>query len=99
MIQRILFILFLMVLMTSCGGAAPATQPPAATEAPAATEPPALQSLEAPTQAAPQGHATSTSQPAATQALSTLTDTPLPTLELPTEIINAPSQMVWDGTP
>jgi hypothetical protein len=112
MIQRILFILFLFLalLMTSCGGAAPATQPPAATEAPAATEPPAteapaateppaFQSLEAPTRAATQRQETSTSQPSSTQAPSTLTDTPLPTLDLPTEIVNAPSQMVWDGTP
>jgi hypothetical protein len=28
-----------------------------------------------------------------------LTDTPLPTLELPTEIVNAPAQLAWDGTP
>jgi hypothetical protein len=110
MIQRILLIVILMVLMTSCGGAAPATQEPAATEAPAATEPPAteapaateppaFQSLEAPTRAAPPGQETSTLPPASTQQIATLTDTPLPTLELPTEVVNPPSQMVWDGTP
>jgi hypothetical protein len=27
------------------------------------------------------------------------TDTALPTLDLPTEAVNAPAQMVWDGTP
>ena len=105
MIQRIIAILILILLMTSCGGAAPAaTEPPAttespATEAPAATEPPAFQSLEAPTRAAPEVQATPTAQPTSTQILSTPTDTPLPTLELPTEIVNAPSQMVWDGAP
>ena len=110
MIQRIILVMILMLAMTSCGGAAPATEAPAATEvpaateppsteAPAATEPPAFQSLEAPTRAVPQGQATSTTQPASTQARSTLTNTPLPTLDLPTEMVNAPSQMVWDGTP
>ena len=93
-----------MLWITACGAAAaPATQapavtePPAATEAPAATEPPALQSLEAPTRAPQQ--ATFPPQPTATQIALTLTDTPLPTLALPTEIVNPPSQMVWDGTP
>ena len=94
--------LFFMVLMTSCGGAAPATQSPAATEPPAteapteeptATEPPAFQSLEAPTQAATQLPSTSTQVP------ETPTDTPLPTLELPTEIVNPPAQLAWDGVP
>jgi hypothetical protein len=105
-----------MLLMTSCGGgAAPATQAPAATEIPpteaatefpvateppateepAATEPPAFQSLEAPTQAPTE----STPRPTSTQIPGTPTDTPLPTLELPTEIVNAPEQMAWDGTP
>lgn len=101
---RIILILILILLITSCGGAAPATETPAATEPPAtqepaATEPPAFQSLEAPTQAAPQPQATSTAQPTFTQIVSTPTDTPLPTLELPTEAVNAPEQMVWDGVP
>ena len=102
MIRRIIVMLFFMVLMTSCGGAAPATQSPAATEPPAteapteeptATEPPAFQSLEAPTQAATQLPSTSTQVP------ETPTDTPLPTLELPTEIVNPPAQLAWDGVP
>ena len=80
-----------------------ATEPPAATEAPieepAATEPPAFQSLEAPTRSPSQAQPTSTTQPTSTQVIGTLTDTPLPTLDLPTEIVNAPEQMVWDGTP
>lgn len=115
MIRRIIVVMSLMVLMTSCGGAAPATQAPAATEIPpteaatefpvateppateepAATEPPAFQSLEAPTQAPTE----STPLPTSTQIPGTPTDTPLPTLELPTEIVNAPEQMAWDGTP
>jgi hypothetical protein len=115
MIRRILFVLILMVLMTSCGGAAPATQAPAATEPPAteapateapagteepaATEPPAFQSLEAPTRAVPPAQPTPTLPPASTQVAVTPTDTPLPPLDLPTEVVNAPEQMVWDGTP
>lgn len=115
MIQRIILILIIMVLITSCGGAAPATQAPAATEPaaateapateapateePAATEPPALQSLEAPTQPAPDAQPTATTQPTSTQVLPTRTDTPLPTLDLPTEIVNPPAQLAWDGVP
>ena len=114
MIRRIIMVLILMLLITSCGGAAPATQAPAATEppatepaateapateAPAATEPPAFQSLEAPTRSASQAQSTPTLPPASTQVVVTLTDTSLPPLELPTEAVNAPEQMVWDGTP
>jgi len=101
MIRRIILILILALVITSCGAAAPAIEAPAATEAPAteaaateapaATEPPAFQSLETPA-AQPQAAETSVPQPAQT-------DTPLPTLELPTEPVNAPAQMVWDGTP
>ena len=96
-----------MLLITSCGAAAPAptqapvTQAPAATEAPTeapateapVTEPPAFQSLEAPTTVAV------TSTPVPTQSIATPTETLLPTLELPTEAVNAPARMVWDGTP
>lgn len=89
-----------MIWMTSCGGgAAPATQPPAATEEPASTEPPAFQSLEAPTRIATQPQPTPTPEPTSTQIPETPTDTPLPTLELPTEIVNPPAQLAWDGVP
>ena len=113
MIQRIIWILILALVMTSCGGAAPATQAPAATEPPPATEPaateapateapatepPAFQSLE-PRTPEPQGSETSTPQLSPTQSLPTSTDTPLPTLELPTEVVNPPAKLVWDGTP
>lgn len=107
MIRRILLFLLVLVFISSCGGGAPAaTEPPAATEAatepPAATEapveePPAFQSVEVPTRAATQAQETSTLVP--TQIVLTRTDTPLPTLELPTEAVDAPEQMVWDGTP
>lgn len=101
MIRRIILILILMLLITSCGGAPAATEPPA-TEAPAteppATEPPAFQSLEAPTRL-PSVIDTATPMPLPTQIISTPTETPLPTLELPTEVTNPPARMVWDGTP
>jgi hypothetical protein len=112
MIQRIILILILALLISSCGAAA-ATQAPAATEAPAATqapateapaneapatEPPAIQSLEPPT-SEPQGLETSTAPTSPTSAPTTPTDTPLPTLELPTEIVNPPAKLAWDGVP
>jgi hypothetical protein len=110
MLRRILWILFLSVLITSCGGVAPATQAPAATqaptsieaptespvtEAPAATEP-FFGGVNTPTAEVPT--ATSTASASRTPA-ATLTDTALPTLELPTEVLNAPASAVWDGVP
>jgi len=100
MIRRIIIILIVTLVITSCAAAAPApTEAPVATEEPpTATEPPAIQSLNAPTRE-PQVTETSTSAPTPTQVLPTSTDTPLPTLELPTEPVNPPVRMVWDGTP
>ncbi len=110
MLRRILWILFLSALITSCGGAAPATQAPSATqvpssveapteapvtEAPAATEP-FFGGVNTPTAELPT--ATSTIAPSRTPA-ATLTDTALPTLELPTAAVNAPATAVWDGVP
>ncbi|MDQ3006381.1 MAG: hypothetical protein M3R47_13490 [Chloroflexota bacterium] len=104
MIRRIIITLILVFVITSCGGAA-ATAPagvPLETELPAteapATEPPAFQSLSAPTREA-EPTETPVPLPTQTQILPTRTDTPLPTLELPTEMVNAPQQLVWDGTP
>jgi hypothetical protein len=96
MIRRIIVVLILSLMLTSCGGAAPtAVEEPAATEAPAATEPFAGE-LNTPTPEPP----TETATPAPTNTTAaTSTETPLPTLELPTEAINAPQLMVWDGTP
>jgi hypothetical protein len=101
MIRRIILILILAMVLTSCGGAV-------ATEMPAVTEPPAT---EAPATEAPAATdsvigdlSTATAQPTSTPAptntpAATLTDTALPTLDLPTEAINAPALAVWDGVP
>ena len=99
MIRRIIIILTVVFVTTSCGGAA-ATAPagiPLETDAPA-TEPPAFQSLSAPTRE-PAPTETPVPLPTQTQIVPTRTDTPLPTLELPTEITNAPQRLVWDGLP
>lgn len=98
MIHRIVIILILVFVNTSCGAAAPApTEAPAETDAPP-TEPPAFQSLSAPTREA-ESTETPAPLPTQTQILPTRTDTPLPTLDLPTEVVNAPQQLVWDGLP
>jgi hypothetical protein len=101
MVRRIILILLMSILLTSCGGAAP-------TEAPAQEE----AATEAPTEAAAESTESvigefptatlhpATQTPAPTQMpAATSTETPLPTLDLPTEIVNAPVSMVWDGVP
>ncbi len=103
MIRRIILILLITLIITSCGGAA-ATEAPAATEEPAATE----AATEAPAEStesfagelftATRRPVSQTPAPTQTPAV-TQTETPLPTLELPTEIVNAPALMVWDGVP
>jgi len=107
MIRRIIFMLILSLLITSCGGAAapeaPAVTESPATEAPAATEPRAAQPL-VPENTTSNSSAvdlteTPTPKPIPTQVLPTSTETELPPLELPTEAVNAPAQMVWDGAP
>ena len=102
MIRRIIIILILALVITSCGGAAPAaTEAPAVQNEPAATEAPAqplaadTQVLETPTAEPTQAFLP---EPTFTPAI-TQTETQLPPLELPTEPVNAPAQMVWDGTP
>ena len=100
MIRRIILILILTLIITSCGAPpaptlAPPTQAPA-TQAP--TEPQAIPSLEVPTKQ-PSIVDTATPAQSATPVVPTRTDTPLPTLALPTEITNAPAKLVWDGTP
>ena len=104
MIRRIIGILILSLVITSCGGAPAATRAPAATEAP--TEAPATEApgatepffggLDTNTPELPPE--TSTFVPSRTPA-ATLTDTALPTLEIPTEVLNAPPTAVWDGVP
>lgn len=103
MIRRIILILLITLIITSCGAAA-ATEAPAATEESAATE----AATEAPAEStesfagelftATGNPASPTPAPSRTPAV-TQTETPLPTLELPTEIVNAPALMVWDGVP
>src|SRR5512134_3891173 len=102
MFRRVLFILILSLIITSCGAAPAATEfPVAATEEPAvpsqdlASEPTAEALLLENT---PTAEPTFTLEPIPTQVLPTPTETPLPQLELPTELPNAPSLLAWDGT-
>ena len=107
MVRRFIVILILSLLMTSCGGAAPApTQAPVPIESPAEIENP-TQSIIAgtntpvntPTLAPTETPVPSnTPEPTRTPVI-TPTDTPLPTLVLPTEAVNAPARQVWDGAP
>ncbi|HEX2989825.1 MAG TPA: hypothetical protein VHO49_04060 [Anaerolineales bacterium] len=99
MLRRVLLILILSCMLTSCGGAAPApteapVEPPSVTEEPtqpliADTPTPADTATPLPT---------NTPLPTSTPA-PTSTETPLPTLVLPTEVVNPPIRSVWDGTP
>jgi hypothetical protein len=94
MFRRITFILILTLILTACGGAAPApTEAPVAVDEPAATEAPA-QPLVAESTPTPEPTQTFTPEPTVTP-----TETQLPPLELPTEAVNAPVRMVWDGAP
>ena len=96
MIRRILIILIFSLIITSCGGAAPAaTEEPAA---PAATQEsaPANDSSANPT-ADPFEITEATPLP--TQVLPTPTETPLPPIEMPALLPNAPALLAWDGTP
>lgn len=103
MIRRIILILLISIILTSCGGAA-ATEAPAPAQEEAATEAPTeapAESTESFTGDIPTttlSPATQTPAPTQTPA-ATSTETPLPTLDLPTEIVNAPALMVWDGVP
>jgi len=97
MFRSVLVILILSLIISSCGGAAPApTEEPTAPSqdvAPELTNQPILP------ESTPTTEPTSTPEPIPTQILPTPTETPLPPLELPTEIPNAPSLLAWDGTP
>lgn len=94
MFRRVLFILLLSLLISSCGGAAPAgTEEPLPGETLEPTSQPVLP------ESTPTSEPTFTPQPTPTRILSTPTETPLPPLELPTEIPNAPSLLAWDGAP
>ena len=94
MFRRVLFILILSLLITSCGAAAPEVEEPAAPteEVGVPTSEPILPE-NTPTLAP-----TQTPEPTHTPSV-TPTDTPLPPLELPTQLPNGPSLLAWDGTP
>lgn len=94
MFRRILTILLLSLILSSCGAAAPAgTEEPSQAETAEPTSQPVLP------ESTPTSEPTFTPQPTPTRILSTPTETPLPPLELPTEIPNAPSLLAWDGAP
>lgn len=94
MFRRVLFILVLSLLISSCGVSAPEVEEPAAPteEVSAPTSEPVLPE-NTPTLAS-----TQTPEPTFTPSV-TPTETPLPPLELPTEIVNAPALLAWDGKP
>jgi hypothetical protein len=96
MFRRIIFILTLSLMISSCGGAAPAP-----TEAPSPQEPAATERATQPLLPENTSTAVSTStlEPTPTEILSTPTETPLPPLELPALLPNAPSLLAWDGKP
>jgi hypothetical protein len=94
MFRRVLFILILTLVISSCGGAAATEAPAAPAEEPAAEMPTQALVVES----SPTPEATFTPEPTYTPSV-TPTETPLPPLELPTEIPNAPSLLAWDGTP
>lgn len=94
MFRRVLFILLLSLVISSCGGGAPVmNEEPSPGETVEPTSQPVL-----PESTLTPGP-TFTPQPTPTRILPTPTETPLPSLELPTEIPNAPSLLAWDGTP
>jgi hypothetical protein len=94
MIRRVLFIIILSLLISSCAAA------PAPTEAPAPSEPTvtAVQPILPENTATLEPTQTFTPAPTFTPTVRP-TETPLPPLELPTEVANAPSLLAWDGKP
>jgi hypothetical protein len=94
MFRRVLFIILLSLVISSCGAAAPAgTEEPLPGETAEPTSQPVLPEFTLTPEP------TITPQPTPTLILPTPTETPLPPLELPTEIPNAPSLLAWDGAP
>ena len=95
MSRRILFILILSMIISSCGGAM-VTEESVTPEATATIEAIAPALIAETSTLEP----TKTFTPASTFTPSvTPTETQLPPLELPTEIFNAPTLLAWDGTP
>jgi len=98
--RQIIVILILALILTACGGAAPAEEPAAtaSVEEPAPTEEPAEEPA-APAEAPAEVEPTSTLEPIPTQVLPTPTETLLPPIEMPALLPNAPALLAWDGTP
>jgi hypothetical protein len=101
MVRRFIVVLTLSLLISSCGGAAPApTQAPVPIESPVEIENPTQTVIAFTNTPVDTPTAAPTDTPAPTSTTTTTpTDTPLPTLVLPTEDVNAPVRQVWDGTP
>jgi len=97
--RQILIILILTLILTACGGAAPAEEPAAAApeESAAPMEEPAGQDLAA--EPTVDLFEVSTPVPLPTEILETPTETSLPPIEMPALLPNAPSLLAWDGTP
>lgn len=93
MFRRVLFILLLSLVISSCGAAPAGTEEPTPGETAEPTSQPVLP------ESTPTPEPTSTPQPTPTRIPSTPVETPLPPLELPPEIPNAPALLAWDGTP
>ncbi len=93
MFRRVLFILLLSLVISSCGAAPAGTEEPSQTDAVEPTSQPVLP------ESTPTPGPTFTPQPTPTRIPSTPIETPLPPLELPPEIPNAPALLAWDGTP
>jgi hypothetical protein len=93
MFRRILFILILSLILTSCGGAAPAF------EAPAPEEPAASAKEPATIEPTVDLFESSTPTPIPTEILPTPTETLLPPIDMPALLPNAPALLPWDGQP
>jgi len=93
MFRRVLFILLLSLVISSCGAAPAGTEEPTPGETAEPTSQPVLP------ESTPTPEPTSTPQPTPTRIPSTPTETPLPPLELPTELSNLPALLAWDGAP
>lgn len=95
MFRRVLFILTLSLILTSCAGAA-ATEAPAAPTSDAVPTAPPVPPENTPTF---EPIEIASPIPSPTEILPTPTETSLPPLELPALLPNAPSLLAWDGTP
>lgn len=96
MFRRVLIVILLSLIISSCGAAAPGIEETVEPTQDISPEPTTQPILPPDT---PSSERTSTLEPTPTQILPAPTETPLPPLELPTEIPNAPALIAWDGAP